>query len=420
MVVGASRGIGLSIAIDLAAKGFDLCLMARSVSGLEAARQACVKANPDVHTLQIPIDITDSKAAGSTLESAVHQMGDRIHVLVYASGIFEASHSVFAHGAYQQTFAVNVEGCVRTVAVCLPVMMRTGEIEQKSTDPSKLMPSIILLSSVAAKDSYPIPSHGIYMASKAALHNYAHVLFNEVRSHGVKVSLICPGLVATDMATDIMSSFGSKNDTSEVAGAKAKKAETAERMIRGALQADDIARAACEAVFSQPTVNWGEVVVEPNAQFSRVMDAFVAKPTEFPQCKYPITAPTKDIALVTGASRGIGRAISLSLARQGYDLALVARGRAELESLKDECKALGVRCNVYPLDVRDIDALETAVHHAVRDLGSLVRDSQRRGQPQEISLVGGTRCVGPVYRHQSPVRDARHACGAAVHRANPD
>src|SRR5258708_12713906 len=49
-------------------------------------------------------------------------------------------------------------------------------------------------------------------------------------------------------------------------------------------------------------------------------------------------------ALVTGASRGIGRAIALRLARDGYEVIGVARGRGALDALRDEIVAAGGRC----------------------------------------------------------------------------
>ena len=66
------------------------------------------------------------------------------------------------------------------------------------------------------------------------------------------------------------------------------------------------------------------------------------------------------LALVTGASRGIGRAVALELAKQGADIIAVARNRSQgaLEDLDDEIRKLGSKCTITPLDIKDGDAID--------------------------------------------------------------
>lgn len=64
------------------------------------------------------------------------------------------------------------------------------------------------------------------------------------------------------------------------------------------------------------------------------------------------------IAVVTGASRGIGRAVALELARAGAHVVAVARTQGALEELDDEIRALGSTATLVPLDVKDLDALD--------------------------------------------------------------
>lgn len=70
-----------------------------------------------------------------------------------------------------------------------------------------------------------------------------------------------------------------------------------------------------------------------------------------------MTTP-KPIALVTGASRGIGRAVALELARQGWRVVCAARSQKALEALDDEIKALGGEATLVPLDLRDFDGID--------------------------------------------------------------
>jgi NAD(P)-dependent dehydrogenase (short-subunit alcohol dehydrogenase family) len=76
-------------------------------------------------------------------------------------------------------------------------------------------------------------------------------------------------------------------------------------------------------------------------------------------------------AIVTAASRGIGLAIARTLADEGVDLAICARGSAGLESAKKELEARGVRVFTRALDVGDGDALRAFVGEAVESLGGL-------------------------------------------------
>ncbi len=66
------------------------------------------------------------------------------------------------------------------------------------------------------------------------------------------------------------------------------------------------------------------------------------------------------LALVTGASRGIGRAAALALAEAGADIIAVARARSQgaLEELDDAVSAMGRRCTLVPMDLREMDAID--------------------------------------------------------------
>ncbi len=80
------------------------------------------------------------------------------------------------------------------------------------------------------------------------------------------------------------------------------------------------------------------------------------------------------IALVTGASRGIGRAVAIELARQGWRIVAAARSQKALESLDDEIKAAGGEATLVPLDLRDfaaIDALGAALFERFGKLDGL-------------------------------------------------
>jgi NAD(P)-dependent dehydrogenase (short-subunit alcohol dehydrogenase family) len=64
------------------------------------------------------------------------------------------------------------------------------------------------------------------------------------------------------------------------------------------------------------------------------------------------------IALVTGASRGLGRAIALHLAREGAHVIATARTQGGLEELDDDIKKIGGTATLVPMDIKDFDAID--------------------------------------------------------------
>ena len=90
------------------------------------------------------------------------------------------------------------------------------------------------------------------------------------------------------------------------------------------------------------------------------------------------------VALVTGASRGIGRAVALDLARAGAHVIATARTQGGLEELDDAIKAEGGSATLAPCDIRDFDALDR--------LGAAIHD---RWGKLDI-LVGNAGVLGPI------------------------
>ncbi len=77
-------------------------------------------------------------------------------------------------------------------------------------------------------------------------------------------------------------------------------------------------------------------------------------------------------ALITGAGRGIGKAVARGLAEEGVRVALLARTAPELEAAATEiAAATGVRALALPADVRDAAAVERAAEHAASELGTI-------------------------------------------------
>jgi short-subunit dehydrogenase len=84
------------------------------------------------------------------------------------------------------------------------------------------------------------------------------------------------------------------------------------------------------------------------------------------------TLVSRPKALLVGASSGIGAALARRLAKQGFDLALVARRKPELEALgADLAATYGIRAFAYPHDVQDVNAVPGLLASIARDLNGL-------------------------------------------------
>ncbi len=77
------------------------------------------------------------------------------------------------------------------------------------------------------------------------------------------------------------------------------------------------------------------------------------------------------VTLLTGASRGMGRALALGIAREGSDLALVARNQELLDEVADEVTSLGRRAIVLPADVSDPERVRKVVAQTRREFGRI-------------------------------------------------
>ncbi|MGH2811739.1 MAG: SDR family NAD(P)-dependent oxidoreductase [Actinomycetota bacterium] len=93
------------------------------------------------------------------------------------------------------------------------------------------------------------------------------------------------------------------------------------------------------------------------------------------------------IAYVTGASRGIGKAIALALAEHGADVAVAARSVEALEQTAKEIEAFGRRAVVVPTDVTDAKQVEEGIATTISELGGL---------EVVVNNAGGSRFMSPL------------------------
>lgn len=113
------------------------------------------------------------------------------------------------------------------------------------------------------------------------------------------------------------------------------------------------------------------------------------------------------IAVITGASSGIGRATALELARRGAHVVLAARRAELLETVAGECRKLGVRAQIVVTDVRDRDACRNLIAAAgdvdilVNNAGFAIYDSSEEARIGEMRDMMDTNFFGTVHCTQA-------------------
>ncbi len=133
------------------------------------------------------------------------------------------------------------------------------------------------------------------------------------------------------------------------------------------------------------------------------------------------------VALVTGASRGIGAATASRLADEGYDLVLAARTESDLREVADEIAAdCGVETRVVPTDVTDPHAVQSLVYATVERFGRLdvtvvnAGTGERRNRPideiplEEYRAVRATNVDGAFYTARAALDPLRKSGGTLV------
>ncbi len=190
LVTGCSRGIGLSLAKQLASRGWQVLAGTRHPAAAHALQAAAREATPgSIEILSLDVRSDDSVKAAAE-EAAVKVRG--LDVLVNNAGVFpeEGNESLesLPLECFEEAFAVNVVGVARVTRVFLPLLTRAAH------------PRVINMSSLAGSVSGKEDArHYCYSASKAALNMLTRTMAAELRPRGVTVVAVTPGWVKTEM-----------------------------------------------------------------------------------------------------------------------------------------------------------------------------------------------------------------------------
>lgn len=222
LLTGASSGIGAATA-KLLGETSRLALVARRADKL--AELAARISDTGGQAIAIPADLTDPVACAAVVEQTVGELGG-LDVLINNAGIFGVGeHAAIDQAHIDDQLALNLRA---------PMLLAHHAIPHLARDNGGW---IVNVSSVAAEQTFA--GCGLYSATKAALETWSRVLREELRTQGIRVSVVAPG------ATDTAVFDGSDFDRSKMA------------------RVEDVARAIAFVISAAPTANIDRLVVTP-------------------------------------------------------------------------------------------------------------------------------------------------------------
>ena len=226
VVVGASSGMGKSIARRLVKAGAQVVLAARNEAAL-----AALNSELGDDCLVCPTDARKVPAVDRLIQQTLERF-NRVDVLVYATGtnIPDRSLEKLNHETWEMMLATNITGAFNCTKAVLPCMQ-----DQKQG-------LIIYISSTCVQT--PDVSGVSYQASKHALSGLAHGTFVEQKKHGIRTSIIFPGLTDTPLVLQ-------------------RPVVTPAEVLQKALQPEDVAEACLYVASAPPHARIAELVLQP-------------------------------------------------------------------------------------------------------------------------------------------------------------
>lgn len=191
VVTGGSRGIGRAVAERLAADGYDIAFCYRTES--DAAHKTAARLGElGVGVYHAPCDVADPESVSAFLKNAEAELGT-FDTLVNSAGVVRDNPMVrMGIEEWNEVIDTNLSGyfhfCHRMVF---------GFMKQKTG-------AIVNLSSIAG--TYGNASQTNYSAAKAGINGMSKALAKEVARYGIRVNVVSPGFIDTDMTTSVSES----------------------------------------------------------------------------------------------------------------------------------------------------------------------------------------------------------------------
>lgn len=222
-ITGASSGIGEAVAKACARRGVRLVLSARRQAELERVRDGLVNAHEH---LILPLDLADSDAMPAAVADVKARFG-QLDLMIHNGGISQRSLVADTElSVDRRIMEVNFFGTVALTKAVLPLFQEQGAGR------------FVVITSLVGE--LPTPLRSAYSASKHALHGFFESLRAEEYDNGVRVTLVMPGFIRTQVSVNALTADGSAQgsmDEAQNAGMSAD--ECAERLLKAVQQGSD-------------------------------------------------------------------------------------------------------------------------------------------------------------------------------------
>lgn len=182
LVTGGSRGIGFAVARRLGSMGAKVAICARDAQKLEES--AAKLREEDIAVLPVSADVSKAGDITRLIDQVEKSMGP-LDILVNNAGIglFKPGQQA-TEEEWDRVLDTNLRGVFLMCRAVAPSMIR------------RRIGHIVNISSLAGKNAFA--NGAVYCASKWGLQGFSFCLAEDLRAHGIRVSVICPGSVATD------------------------------------------------------------------------------------------------------------------------------------------------------------------------------------------------------------------------------
>jgi len=235
VLTGSSSGIGLETALTLARNGFLTYATMRNLAKSDNIKSVAVKDHLPIRIVQL--DVTDDTSVNNAVQSIIKETG-RIDILVnnagYAlSGAFED----LSLEEIKNQYDTNFYGIIRTTQAVLPIMrkQRSGRIINISS----------------GLGLFGFPGMSAYSSTKFAMEGLSESMAYELDQFGIKVVLIEPGVIRTNMDNSIVIAKKSQDSSSPYSQMMQKMGNNFKKFTENASSADVVANVVLEAATSE-------------------------------------------------------------------------------------------------------------------------------------------------------------------------